>query len=331
MAAAADARNGTGRLVTVLGGSGFVGRHVVRALARRGYRVRAAVRRPDLAGHLQPMGVAGQIHAVQANLRYPASLTAAVAGAEAVVNCVGISAGTGEQTFEAVHVDGAEAVARAAREAGVAALVHISALGADPQSSSAYAASKGKGEAAVLEQFPAAIILRPSLIFGPEDELFNRFAAMATSSPALPSVGGGHTRFEPVFVGDVADAVLAAIEGRAKAGQAYELGGPETVTLEEILRRVARYTDRDVKPFPVPFWLAKIIGIASILLPSGLRPITYDQVKMLQVDNVVSEAANAEQRTLAALGITAPTAIEAVVPAYLERFRPRGQFSHYRG
>jgi NADH dehydrogenase len=319
-----------GRLVTVFGGSGFVGRHTVRALAKRGWRIRAAVRRPDLAGHLQPMGNVGQIQAVQANLRYPVSVARAVAGADAAVNAVGILAPVGHQTFEEVHVEGAHAVAVACREAGVKTLVHLSAIGADAGSSSSYAASKAKGEAHVLEAMPSAVILRPSVIFGPEDELFNRFAAMARRSPALPAVGGGTTRFQPVYVADVASAVAAVLEGAAKGGTVYELGGPEIVSLREILERVASYTGRNAKPFPIPFIAAKVLSLATTLLPGALRPITYDQVKLLERDNVVSDAAKAEGRTLAGLGIAHPTAIEAVVPAYLERFRPRGQYSHYR-
>ena len=224
-----------GSLVTVLGGSGFVGRHTVRALARDRWRVRAAVRRPDLAGHLQPMGDVGQIHAVQANLRYPDSVRRAVDGADAVVNLVGILAKSGAQTFHAVHVAGARAAAKAAREAGVKTFVHVSALGANRKSNARYARTKAAGEAAVLEAFPGAVILRPSLVFGPEDQLFNRFAAMARFSPFLPLIGGGHTKFQPIYVGDVAAAVAAACAGQAKADTVYELGGPDVVTFRELL------------------------------------------------------------------------------------------------
>ena len=320
-----------GDLVTVFGGSGFVGRHVVRALAKRGWRIRAAVRRPDLAGHLQPMGGVGQIHAVQANVRYPDSVARAVAGAQAVVNCVGILSQVGHQTFEEVQAEGAHAVARAAAAAGIGTLVHLSALGADARSASTYAASKGRGEAAVLDEVPGAVILRPSVIFGPEDAFFNRFAALARRSPALPAIGGGVTRFQPVFVGDVALAVVAALEGRARPGTVYELGGPEAESLRETLERVARYAGRDSKPFPLPFIAAKAMALGTLVLPSGLRPFTYDQVRLLQSgDNVVSAAAVAEGRTLQGLGIADPVPMDAVVPGYLERFRPRGQFSHYR-
>jgi uncharacterized protein YbjT (DUF2867 family) len=321
----------TNGLVTVFGGSGFVGRHVVRALAKRGWRIRAAVRRPDLAGHLQPMGAVGQIHAIQANVRFPESVANAVAGADAVVNCVGILAQAGHQSFAEIHDEGAHAVAKAAREAGSRQFVHLSAIGANPESASTYAVTKAKGEAAVLEEMPGAVILRPSVVFGPEDEFFNRFAALAQRSPALPAIGGGAMKFQPVFVGDVALAVAAALGGHAKAGAAYELGGPEVESLRQILERVARYAGRDSKPFPIPFIAAKALSIASLVLPSGLRPITYDQVRLLQSgDNVVSAAATAEGRTLAGLGITDPVAMDAIVPGYLERFRPRGQFSHYK-
>ena len=320
-----------GALITVFGGSGFAGRHIVRALAKGGWRIRAAVRRPDLAGHLQPMGAVGQVHAVQANVRYPESIAKAVAGAEAVVNCVGILAQGGHQTFAEIHDEGAHAVANAARAAGARHFVQLSAIGASRESASTYAVTKAKGEAGVLEEMPGAVILRPSVIFGPEDQFFNRFAALARRSPALPAIGGGAVKFQPVFVGDVALAVAAALDGHAKGGTVYELGGPDVESLRGILERVARYAGRDSKPFPIPFFAAKALSVASLLLPSGLRPITYDQVRLLESgDNVVSPKAIAEGRTLAGLGITAPVTMDAVVPAYLERFRPRGQFSHYR-
>ena len=217
-----------GGLATVFGGSGFLGSQVVRALARDGWRVRAAVRRPDLAGRLQPMGNVGQVHAIQANVRFPQSVVRAVEGAEAVVNAVGILAPSGAQTFRAVHVEGARAIARAAREAGAKQLIHISAIGANRKGSANYARTKAAGEQAVLEEFPGAIILRPSIVFGPEDDFFNRFASMARTSPILPLVGG-RTKFQPVYVGDVAAAVAAACEGKGAAGAIYELGGPEVL------------------------------------------------------------------------------------------------------
>jgi uncharacterized protein YbjT (DUF2867 family) len=319
-----------GELVTVFGGSGFVGRHTVSALARRGYRVRAAERRPDLAGHLQPMGAVGQIQPVQANLRYPESLARAVEGAGAVVNAVGILAPSGRQTFESIHVDGARAIARAAREAGVKRLVHVSAIGADKASPSRYARSKAAGELAVLEEFPSAIIVRPSIVFGPEDDFFNRFAAMARVSPVLPLVGGGKTRFQPVYVGDVAAAIANAIEGAGKPGAAYELGGPEVLSFRKLLDMTQEYAGRSRGYFPLPFWLASLQAALTAPLPNAWRPITADQVRLLKRDNVVSEAAKSDGRTLADLGVGQAACAGAIVPGYLERFKSRGQYAHYR-
>jgi len=322
-------RLGHGDLITVFGGAGFVGRHAVRALAKRGFRIRVAVRRPDLAGHLQPMGNVGQIHAVQANLRYPDSIREAVAGADGVINLVGILAESRRQTFEAIHIDGARGVARAAREAGARSLLHLSAIGADPHSRSAYARSKAGGEAAVHEELGEAVILRPSVIFGPEDEFFNRFAVLARVLPVLPLIGGGKTRFQPVFVGDIAAAIVAALDGAAAAGAVYELGGPEIITLADVMKRVLAYTERRRALVTMPFWLAKIQAFFASPLPNP--PITVDQVRLLQSDNVVSEEAMAAGRTLAGLGIDPPQAIESIVPSYLERFNPKGQYAHYRG
>jgi NADH dehydrogenase len=318
-------------LVTVFGGSGFVGRYAVRALARHGYRVRVACRRPDLAGHLQPMGRVGQIHAVQANLRYPDSARRAVEGADAVVNLVGILASSGRQTFRAVHVAGARAVARAAREVSATQLVHVSAIGADRKSPGAYGRTKAEGEAAVLEAFPEAIILRPSIVFGPEDEFFNRFAAMARLAPLLPLIGGGRTRFQPVYVGDVAAAIAAACEGKAQSGRIYELGGPEVLTFRKLLDRTQEWAGRDRGYLPMPFWVASLAAMLTAPLPAGMRPLTLDQVRMLRRDNVVSDAAVKDGRTLQGLGIEHPHAIDSIVPGYLEQFRPKGQYSHYRG
>jgi NADH dehydrogenase len=314
-------------LVTVYGGSGFIGRHVVRAIAKTGARMRVAVRRPELALHLQPLGCVGQINAVQANVRFPDSLLAAAKGADAVVNLVGILFATGKQTFKAVQDEGARHVAEAARAVGAKALVHISALGADPHSPSAYARTKAAGEAAVKEVFPEAVILRPSVVFGPEDEFFNRFAGLARIAPALPLIGGGKTRFQPVFAGDVAKAVIAGLTGKAAAGATYELGGPEVLSLKEVMQRVLTYTMRRRLLVPVPFWLAKFQAAFLQLLPKPL--LTIDQVRLLKSDTVVSEEAKQSGRTLEGLGIE-PVAIAGVVPTYLEQFRPRGQFSQYR-
>ncbi len=320
-----------GALVTVFGGAGFVGRYVVRALAQRGYRVRVAVRRPDLAGHLQPMGGVGQIHAIQANLRYPDSVARAIAGSDAVVNCVGILVKTGAQTFDAVHTAGAQAIAKAAKEAGIRRLVHISAIGADKNSRGAYGRSKAAGETAVLAEVPEAVILRPSIIFGREDGFFNRFAAMARMSPMLPLIGGGSTRFQPVYVGDVAAAVVAAVEGRATPGTVYELGGPEVLTFRQLLDRTQEWTGRERCYLRLPFGLAKFAAALTAPLPNTMRPLTVDQVAMLQTDNVVSDAATKDARTLQGLGIVSPHATATIVPEYLEQYRAKGQYSHYRG
>jgi uncharacterized protein YbjT (DUF2867 family) len=309
-------------LVTVFGGSGFVGRHVVRALARRGYRIRVAVRRPDLAGHLQPLGRVGQIHAVQANIRYPDSMVAAVRDAAVVINLVGILYERGGQRFDAVQTEGAEAVARAAVGMG-ARLIHGSAIGAEENSPSRYAQSKAAGERAVLATLPSAVITRPSIMFGPEDDFFNRFASLARLSPFLPLIGGGQTRIQPVFVGDVAAAIADAVDGKAKPGTVYELGGPDILTFRQLMTYVLTTIERHRLLLPIPFALAKLPAAILQFMPKP--PLTPDQVELLKADNVVSQAANAEGRTLAAFGIK-PTAIATVVPTYLWRFRKTGQF-----
>ena len=311
------------RLVTIFGGSGFLGRHVVRALCRRGYRIRVAVRRPDLAGHLQPLGRVGQIHAVQANLRFPASVEAAVRGADVVINLVGILFERGRQRFETVQAEGPGFVAQATREAG-ARLIHVSALGADPNSPALYARSKAAGEQAVWASLPSATIFRPSIIFGPEDEFFNRFAAMARFLPVLPLIGGGHTRFQPVFVGDVAEAIALATDGHAKAGLTYELGGPDLSSFKEILEFILKTTERRRLLVPLPFALAEFQAWFLQFMPKPL--LTPDQVRLLKSDNIVSDQARREGRTLPDLGIE-PHSIAAVVPSYLWRYRPAGQFT----
>ncbi len=300
---------------------------MVRAIAKTGARMRVAVRRPELALHLQPLGDVGQINAVQANVRFPDSLLAAANGADAVINLVGILFPTGKQTFKAVQDEGARHVAEAARAAGAHALVHISAIGANSRSPSAYARTKAAGEIAVTEVFPGSIILRPSIVFGPEDDFFNRFAKLARIAPALPLIGGGKTRFQPVFAGDVAKAVIASLTGKAHAGAPYELGGPEVLTFKEVMQRVLAYTMRKRLLVPEPFWLAKLQAAFLQFLPKP--PLTIDQVRLLETDNVVSEAAKRSKRTLQGLGIE-PVAIESVVPGYLEQYRPRGQFSKFR-
>lgn len=312
-------------LVTVFGGSGFLGRHVIRALAKRDYRIRVGVRRPDLAGHLQPLGKVGQIHAVQANLRYPASVQAAARGASVIVNLAGILAEGGAQTFDAVQAKGAETVARAASEIG-ARVVHVSAIGADANSTSRYARAKVAGEAAVLAAAPSATIMRPSVVFGPEDHFTNRFAGLARLSPVLPLIGGGLTKLQPVYAGDVATAIADAVDGKTRAGATYELGGPEVMTMREILEVILRVTERNCLLAPLPFALAKFKAAFLQFAPGDFK-LTPDQVELLRHDNVVSDAAKAAGLTLEGLGIT-PDSLEAVTPSYLWRYRKTGQFAH---
>jgi NADH dehydrogenase len=310
-------------LVTVFGGSGFLGRHVVRALAKRDYRIRVGVRRPELAGHLQPLGKVGQIHAVQANLRYPASVRAAMRDSHVAINLVGILSKSGAQTFDAVVAEGAATVAKAAAAAG-ARMVHVSAIGADARSASAYARAKAAGEKAVLAAMPSATILRPSVMFGSEDQFANRFAALARMSPVLPLIGGT-TKLQPVYVDDVAAAVADAVDGRTKAGAVYELGGPEVLTMREIMQIILRVIERDRILVPLPFIAARFKAMFLQFAPGALK-LTPDQVTMLRTDNVVSEAATAAGLTLQGLGIS-PDSMEAVVPQYLWRFRKAGQFA----
>src|SRR6202140_2384764 len=312
-------------LVTVFGGSGFLGRSVVRALAKRDYRIRVAVRRPELAGHLQPLGRVGQIHAVQANLRYPASVEAAMRDSHAAINLVGILAEGGAQTFDAVQGAGAGAVARAAAAAG-ARMVHVSAIGADEDSASRYGRSKAAGEKAVLAAVPTASILRPSVVFGPEDQFTNRFAALARISPMLPLIGGGPTKLQPGYVGDVATAVSDRVGGKTKQGATYELGGPEVLTMHEIMEIILATIERRRMLVSLPFGLAKLQALFLQFAPGPLK-LTPDQVALLRSDNVVSGPAKAEGRTLEGLGIAADS-LEAIVPQYLWRFRKTGQFQH---
>ncbi len=309
-------------LVTVFGGSGFLGRHVVRALARRDYRIRVACRRPDLAGFLQPLGRVGQIHAVQANVRYPDSVAAAVRDSDIVINLVGILFQRGRQRFKTVHLSGAEAITRAAAAQG-ARLIHVSAIAANEKSWSRYAQTKGRADKAVLATVPSAVIIRPSIVFGPEDNFFNRFATLARLLPALPLIGRGKTKFQPVFVGDVAEAIAAAVEGKTKPGLIYELGGPEIFSFKEILQFILTTIERRRLLMPIPFWLARLQALFLQFLPNP--PLTPDQVTLLKRDVVVSEEAKREGRTLEGLGI-APRSVQAIVPTYLWRFRKNGQF-----
>lgn len=311
-------------LVTVFGGSGFVGRHVVRALAKRQYRIRVAVRRPELAGHLQPLGRVGQINIVQANLRHPASIKAAMRDASIVVNLVGILTESGAQTFEAVQARGAGAVAQAAAEIG-ARMVQFSAIGADANSESAYARAKAAGEQAVLAAVPSATILRPSIVFGPEDQFTNRFANLARMAPVMP-VFGATTKMQPVYVGDVAQAAADAVDGKTKPGATYELGGPEVLTMSEIIDIILKTIERKRMTLPVPMGIAKLQSYFLQFAPGDFK-LTPDQVAMLGVDNVVSDAAKAAGLTLDGLGIPADS-LEAIAPQYLWRFRATGQFAH---
>jgi NADH dehydrogenase len=312
-------------LVTVFGGSGFVGRNVVHALCKRDYRIRVAVRRPELAGHLQPLGKVGQIHAVQANLRYPASVEAAMRDSHVAINLVGILAEGGAQRFDAVQGAGAGSVAKAAAAVG-ARMVHVSAIGADENSPSGYGRSKAAGEKAVLAAVPSATILRPSVIFGPEDQFTNRFAALAMMSPVLPLIGGGLTKMQPVYVGDVATAVADAVDGKTSAGATYELGGPEVLTMREIMEIILAVTERKRMLVSLPFGMAKLQATFLQFAPGALK-LTPDQVALLRLDNVVSDTAKAAGLTLEGLGI-APDSLEAVAPQYLWRFRKAGQFAH---
>jgi NADH dehydrogenase len=312
-------------LVTIIGGSGFIGRYIARRMAKEGWRVRVAVRRPNEALFVKPYGAVGQVEPILCNIRDDASVRAAVRGAAAVVNCVGILAEGGRNTFESTQKRGAARAARISAEESVGRFVQLSAIGADPKSDSAYAATKGQGERAVAEAFAGAVILRPSIVFGPEDQFFNRFAAMARMGPLLPVVGAG-TRFQPVYVDDVAQAAQAAITGDA-AG-VYELGGPDVETFRQLMEKMLRVIQRRRLIVNVPFPVATAMGggfdllqgVTLGLFQNGL--ITRDQVRNLRRDNVVTEGA----RTLADLGVTA-TDMDAVLPEYLWRYRPSGQFA----
>ncbi len=332
----ADATFERSRLATVFGGSGFLGRHIVRALTRRGWRVRVAVRRPDLAQFLRTAGAVGQVEAVQANLRYPASVAAALDGAEMAVNASGLRAEHGAQTYQAVHVEGAREVARAARAAGVSTFVHISGIGADSSSPSSYIASKGLGEAATMEAFPEAMIFRPSVVFGPEDDFFNRFGALSRFMPVIPLFGGGATRLQPVYVGDLAWATAAALAGDGRPGTIYELGGPQVMTLREAAELTLATVDRRRLLIGLPLGpsraLASLTSFASratLGLFPALLTTSRDQVELLATDNVVSGKADAEGRVLRGFGIE-PRAADAIIESYLVRFRRTGQYEAQR-
>lgn len=309
-------------IVTVFGGSGFVGTQLVQLLSARGYRVRVAVRRPDLAGQVRMFGLVGQVVPIQANVRDPDSVARAVRGAAVVVNLVGIGFERGKQRFSTIHAKGAALVASAAKAAGAHEVVHMSVLGADPKSLSAAARSRAAGEKAALAAFPEAIIVRPSIIFGPGDGFFNLMAGLARLFPVLPLIGGA-TRFQPVYVGDVAEALVGAVEGKVKGGRVYELGGPDIESQRDLLKRILKETQRHNPLLPLPTGLARALALPMKLMPRPL--LTPDQVTQLGIDNVVSSEAVSEKRTLAGFGIT-PTPMGAVLPHYLWRFRRNGQF-----
>ena len=304
--------------VTVVGGAGFLGRYLVKRLAQQGFQVCAAVRDPEAVGHLKPMGEVGQVQSIQANIRNAASIARAVAGADVVVNLTGVMFPGGAQSFQAVHVEGAATVARAAHAAGAARLIHVSALGADSDANSKYARSKAAGEIAVREAFPAATIVRPSTIFGPEDKFFNLFARIASILPVMPVLGGGHGRMQPVYVGDVAQAIAALSQDGAPTEGLYELGGPQVLSLAELMAIVCAQTGRKRRQVPLPFAFAKINAFCLKILPWPI--LTMDQIEMLKVDNVVS----GQHPGLAEIGVMATT-LDAVLPRYLCRYRKAGR------
>jgi len=307
------------RTVTVIGATGFLGRHTVRALARAGWRIKAASRHPAQGFFLRPMGSVGQIELVKCDVADADSVAAAVKGADAVINLTGILFEKG-QSFRGVQADGATHVAEAAAAAKIASVVHVSAIGADRESDSAYARTKAEGEAAMRQAVPTAVILRPSIIFGPEDSFFNKFAGMARILPALPLIGGGKTRFQPVFVGDVAAAIVAVLGNPAASGRTFELGGPAIYSFRQLMQIILRETGRRRALVPIPFALTKLKAAFLQILPNPL--LTVDQVRLLKNDNVVA----AGTPGLADLSVT-PTSVEAVLPSYLWRYRAKGEYS----
>lgn len=324
-------------LVTLFGGSGFIGRYAARSLVDAGYRVRIAVRRPHLAGAVRLAGGPGWVDIVQANVRHRKSIDAALEGADAVINLVGILYEKGRQSFDTTQREGAINVAKACAAAGITKLVHVSAIGADPEAESKYAAAKGEAEQAIRGILPSAVVLRPSIVFGPEDEFFNRFAAMSTHPmtnivPVLPAIGGGHTKLQPIYAGDVADAIVQAVTRDDIASKTFELGGPSTYSMSELFAFIGETIDRKRFALPLPFFIAKLIGLTFGTLfrfvwpfSSGILgapPITGDQVELLKSDNVVTDGA----LTIEDLGVTTLESIEAMVPSYLYRFRPYGQY-----
>lgn len=324
-------------LVTLFGGSGFIGRYAARTLVKAGYRVRVAVRRPHLAGDVRLAGAPGWVDIVQANVRHKGSVEAAIQDADAVVNLVGLLYEKGKQSFEAAQRDGAINVAEACAKAGISRFVHVSAIGADLAAKADYAETKGEAEAAIHEILPHATILRPSVVFGPEDDFLNRFAALAshpvsTIAPFLPAIGGGATKVQPVYAGDVAEAIANAVQSENTGGKIYELGGPTVYSFSELYKFIGETIDRKRYDLPLPFFIAKPLGLAFGTLFRyvwplstgilGAPPITGNQVELLKTDNIVADDA----LTLADLGITQLESIEAIAPSYLYRFRPYGQY-----
>jgi uncharacterized protein YbjT (DUF2867 family) len=303
-------------IITLIGGSGFLGRYVVRRLAKAGYRLRIICRNPDAAAHLKTAGDVGQIALVAGNIARPETLKGKLDGSFAVINLVGVLFESGRQNFTNLHAKGAETLAQMARDSGAARFIQISSLGVDHAANSAYARTKLLGEKAVQAAFPAATILRPSVVFGPEDNFFNQFAQMATLAPALPLIGGGHTKFQPVYVDDVAAAVEACLNDESTMGETYELGGPRVYSFREILEYILRTTGRKRCLMTLPYALAGVMGAVSEILPKP--PLTRDQVRLLKYDNVVSSGA----KSFAHLGIT-PTAVETIVPGYLARYNKK--------
>ncbi|MEZ6012669.1 MAG: complex I NDUFA9 subunit family protein [Hyphomonas sp.] len=319
-------------LVTIFGGSGFVGRYAARELVKKGWRVRVACRRVNLAGDVRLAGAPGWVDLVQANIRDRASIERALEGADAVVNLVGVLIEKGKQTFEATQAEGAALVAEVAAEKGITRFVHVSAIGADPASASVYAKTKGEGEAAVRAAIPDATFLRPSIVFGPEDGFFNKFAQMTRFAPLMPAIGGGKTKMQPVYAGDVAEAIAVAVDTPETAGKTYELGGPRVYTMNELYDHIFRTIDRPRFKISLPFFLAKpigyLIGAVWRFIPPfcwgflGEPPVTGDQVELLKTDNVVADGA----LTIRDLGVTSLESVEAITPTYLWRFRPYGEF-----
>lgn len=319
-----------GDLIVVFGGSGFIGRYVVKELCRRGKRVRVPMRRPHLGQDLRVMGDVGQVQLVQANVRFPESVASALEDADGVVNLIGLLSEKGAQSFSAVQAEGAATIAKAAAAAGVTRLVQVSAIGADPKSRAAYGRTKAQAEASVRAAVPTAAIVRPSIVFGPEDGFFNRFAAMAQLSPALPLIGGGKTKFQPIYVQDLAEAIVNALDLETARGKTYELGGPKVYSFKELLRYILETIDRKRALAPLPFFIAQPMGAVADAVfrfnPFADPPLTGDQVEMLKRDNVVGATGDASILTIADLGVGELETIEAIVPTYLWRFRPYGQF-----